>query len=499
MIKIKQKTTGKTKGKLQSALKYQQAGNLLQAELIYKEILRRQPNNSHVYSNLGFISKEKRQPGEAIIYYRKAIELNPNLSDAHYNLGVIFQEQGKLVEAITCYQQALLLNPTVFAYLNLGSVYQEQEKLDEAVGCYQQAIQLDPEYFKAYNNLGLALREKMLIDQSISSFRKALEMDMDFADAHANMAGALLLKGNYEEGWKEFEWRKKIRTYRPRNFRQPFWDASDISGRTILIYNEAEARGFGDTIQFIRYVPLIARRGAKVIVECQKELVSLLKDVEGVYEMITEGDRLPDFSVHCQFLSLPFIFHTTLENIPAKMPYIQSNPLLVQKWRQKIQRDNAKFKVGLVWAADPKHERFKNRTCPLDMFVSLQKNEKTIFYSLQKGTAGHQAGNAAVNMKLVDLTEDISDFSDTAALIQNLDLIISIDSAVAHLSGALGKPVWTLLPFSTDGRWLLERADSPWYPTMRLFRQPSPGDWDVVISEVSVELDKNLHTSADSL
>jgi Tfp pilus assembly protein PilF len=491
MIKIKQKTTKKIRKQLELALKLRQAGNLLQAELIYKEILRKQPNNYYIYSSLGFINKEKGQFDEAIIYYQKAIQLNRNLGDAHYNLGVIFQEQKRLDEAINCYQEALQLDPSLFAYLNLGSVFQMQERLDEAINCYQEALQLDPQYFKAYNNLGLAFEEKMLIDESISAFRKALELNMNFPEAHANLAGVLLLKGNYEEGWRELEWRKKLKNYRRRDFHQPFWNGSDISGKTILIYNEAEAKGFGDTIQFIRYIPLIARNGAKVVAECQKELLPLLKDVEGVYEMIMEGDDLPDFDVHCQFLSLPFIFHTTLENIPANIPYIQVSPLLVQNWRDKIQGDRSKFKIGLVWTGDPKHQRFKTRSCPLELFVRLQKNEKIKFYSLQKGTAAHQAKNPPGNMKLTDLTEDICDFSDTAAFIENLDLVISIDSAVAHLAGALGKPVWTLLPFLTpDGRWLLKREDSPWYPTMRLFRQPAPGDWESVISKVRDELMK---------
>ena len=495
MFKIKQRTTKKIDDLLQLALKYQQVGNLLQAELIYKGILKKQPNNSYVYSNLGFIYKENRRIEKAIACYQKAIHLNPNLGDAYYNLGVIFKDQGKIEEAEALYIKSITLRPNLPAYLNLGSLYQEAKKIDEAIACYQKALQLDPGYFKAYNNLGLAFKQQMLVDQAISSFEKALQLNPNFIEAHTNIAALYLLGGNYKQGWIEFEWRKKGRNYSQRNFNRPFWDGSGISGKTILIHNEAGARGFGDTIQFIRYVPLVADLGAKVIVECQKELSSILKNVAGIHNIVVEGESLPDFDVYCQFFSLPFLFNTTIESIPSIIPYITTDSLLVGQWKDKIQHCKTNLKIGFVWEADPFHQQnlgVSNRNCPLELFLNLTKNRDAVFYSLQMGKAVEQLRNLTGNLNIIDLTEDIRDFSDTAAFIENLDLIISIDTAVAHVAGALGKQVWILVPFMPDSRWLLERQDSPWYPSARLFRQPSPGNWESVIANVKDELLKLL-------
>jgi hypothetical protein len=252
-----------------------------------------------------------------------------------------------------------------------------------------------------------------------------------------------------------------------------------------LLYAE---QGLGDTIQFIRYAPLVAQRGADVIVYCQNELTSLIKDMDGIRQVISYGDPLPVFHIHSPLLRLPLIFGTTLENIPTKTPYISVNQALIHKWKEKVKNDTSQLKIGLVWAGIPGHKNDRNRSCSLDIFSPLANIHDTTFYSLQKGDAAEQAKSPPEGLKLVDYTEEIHDFSDTAALIENLDLVISVDTAVAHLSGALNKPVWTLLPFAPDWRWLLNRNDSPWYSTMRLFRQPSHGDWVSVISSVVREL-----------
>jgi hypothetical protein len=278
------------------------------------------------------------------------------------------------------------------------------------------------------------------------------------------MALALLLAGNFRDGWREYEWRWE--TYlasSKRNFSQPLWDGYDIKGRTILLYDEA---GFGDTIQFIRYAPLVAQYG--------------------IQQIVGRGEELPKFDVHCPLSSLPLIFDTRLESIPTKIPYIYVEPKLIQKWRNKVQHDEFKTKIGLVWAGR------SISSCSLETFSTIAQIDNITFYSLQKGEAKKQAKNPPKGMSFIDLTEDINDFSDTAALIENLDLIITVDTAVAHLAGALGKSVWTLLPFVPDWRWMLNRDDSPWYPTMRLFRQPSLGDWESVIDKIKDELLKLL-------
>ena len=267
------------------------------------------------------------------------------------------------------------------------------------------------------------------------------------------------------------------------------WDGFDIKGRSILLHAE---QGFGDTIQFVRYAPLVAKRAGKVILECPGELTPLLRSVEGLSQIIVKGESLPDFDVHCPLLRLPLIFDTTLESVPAQIPYLGVDHLLIDKWRNKIQDDNSKLKIGLTWAGRPEQKNDRNRSFCFATFLPLAQLEGITFYSLQKGEAAKQARDAPESMKLVDYTEEINDFSDTAAFMENLDLVICVDTAVAHLAGALGKPVWTLLTFVPAWQWLLNREDSPWYPTMKLFRQRSPGDWGTVMVNVERQLVKLL-------
>ena len=301
----------------------------------------------------------------------------------------------------------------------------------------------------------------------------------------------LLFSGNFKEGWKEYEWRFNAfpSIYQNRNFSIPLREGSDVSGLTVLLFSE---QGFGDTIQFVRYAPLVAKRGAKVILECQKELVSLLQTVEGIHKVIVHGSELPEFDVYWPLLSSPLFFDTNLENIPQKIPYITPDNLLVEKFHNRVQNDKAKLKIGLSWAGRPTHSNDIFRSVSLDLFSPLAQIEDVTLYSLQKGEAAKQMEIKPIGWKIIDYNNEINDFSDTAGLIANLDLVISVDTAVAHLAGAIGKPVWTLIPFAPDWRWMLNREDSPWYPTMRLFRQSSPGDWESVITKVKDELIKLL-------
>jgi len=263
------------------------------------------------------------------------------------------------------------------------------------------------------------------------------------------------------------------------------WNGSDLTGKTILLHNE---QGMGDTMQFVRYAPMVAERGAKIILECQKELISLMRDVKGLSQVVVQGDPLPQFDVHCPLLSLPLVFGTNIGNIPAKVPYIRADSLLVKKWGERIRSDKPIIKVGLVWAGRPGHRKDRYRSLALAEFAPLIGIRGATFYSLQKGTGAVQAKTPPEGMELIDYMDEVGDFSDTAALIENLDLVVSVDTSVAHLAGAMGKPVWTLHAFPPDWRWLLDREDSPWYPTMKLFRQQSPGDWNSVIAALAREL-----------
>lgn len=435
----------------------------------------------------GIAFQDKGRLEEAVTCYQKAIELNKNHAGAFYNLGVAHQKMCQLDKAILSYEIAIGLNQSfVEAHFNLGIAYKEKEQIEEAVTCFQRVLQLKQDHAGAYYNLGNALVAQGHFDESLQFYQKAIEIDPDCAEAHWNIALIKLLTGNFQEGWRGYEWRWKLKDILTKpSFHKPLWDGSDIKGKTILLYAK---QGFGDTIQFIRYTPLIAQRDANVIVECQKELISLLKNVEGVQHIIGHGESMPHFDIYCPLLSLPSIFDTTLESIPSQIPYISVDSGLVQKWHEKFKHDKSKQKIGLVWSGDPALKDDHSRSCSLEIFSPLAQLDDIIFYSLQKGEASEYKNNLPHKIKLIDYTEEIKDFSDTAAFIQNLDLIISVDTAVAHLAGALGKPVWALIPFVPDWRWLLNRNDSPWYPTMRLFRQPSRGDWEAVIAIIAKEL-----------
>jgi hypothetical protein len=387
---------------------------------------------------------------------------------------------------MTFYQKTIELNPShAEAYCNIGIIFQNRGHLDQATNFYQKAIESNPHMATAFNNMGTAFQDKGQLDEAMTFYQRALQIDSNDAVAHFHVALLLLLTGDFKKGWQEYEWRWRTKDFGARNFEQPLWDGSDITGRTILLYSE---QGIGDTIQFIRYAPLVVQRGARVIVECRKELKSLLQNVEGVNTIAAYGEQLPEFDLQCPLLSLPMVFDTTLETIPTEIPYIKVNASSIQKWKENVYNDRSKLKVGLVWAGAAGYKKDSKRSFSLEIFSPLAHFTDITFYSLQKGQSEEQAKNPPDGMRLIDYMDEINDFSDTAALIKNLDLVISVDTAVAHLAGAVGKPVWTLLPFVPDWRWMLHREDSPWYPTMKLFRQPSLGDWGSVIERVKEEL-----------
>jgi FKBP-type peptidyl-prolyl cis-trans isomerase 2 len=437
----------------------------------------------------GIEQQDKGEIDEAISYYRKTIGQNPNHAGAYYNLGVAFQGKGLIDQAILYYEMAIGLNQEfIEAHHNLGVAFNEKGKFGEALFCFQRVLQLKSDHLGAYYNLGNTLTAKGQFNEAMQCYKKAIEIKPDHADAQWSLGLINLRLGNFQEGWKGYEWRWELKdVLTKRDFSQPLWDGHDVDGRTVLLYAE---QGFGDTLQFVRYAPLVAGRGAKVVVECQEELVSLLRNMEGVSEVVAQGQRLSDFDFYRPLLSLPFVFGTVLDTIPANIPYVHADPKLVQNWRNKIGSNESEIKIGLVWAGSPKLKFGHSRSCPIGTFSTLAQREDITFYSLQKGEAEGEAKNPPEGIKLVNISEEIHDFSDTAAIIENLDLVISVDTASAHLAGALGKPVWVLLPFVPDWRWMKDREDSPWYPTMRLFRQPAAGDWESVIGLVKNAIDE---------
>jgi tetratricopeptide (TPR) repeat protein len=535
---------------IRSAFQFFQQGNFEEAERVCKDILHRQPDNGDILHLLGIIFYQQREYELAIEYisrslekapdnasayynlaavygetgqfdkaienYKKSIELDGSSAEAHNNLGIVLKQQGRRDEAGASFRRAIELDSDLVpAYYNLGTVLREKGQPDEAVSVYRKALELDSGNAAVHNALGLILREKGLLEQAVQENHKAVEHDPDNAafrnnfgialkemgrrdealfqfeksfqldpndtalDRIYDIAESILQKGNMREGWALY-WKYNDAYWHEHVPAKPIWNGGDIKGLSIVLQADG---GFGDTIQYARYARLIADKGAKVILNCQKELVSLLRSVKGLDLVVPEISRR-EFDLLIPVRRLPFVFGTTLETIPAEVPYIQADTELVRKWEQRVQSERSTLKVGLVWAAG---HGDRNRSCDLSLFAPLAKLNGMAFYSLQVENAG-DAKNPPAGMRLIDFTDKLADFSDTAALIKNLDLVISVDTAVAHVAGALGVTVWTLLPYIVDSRWLLDREDSPWYPTMRLFRQPAPGEWEPVITRVAENL-----------
>ncbi len=450
----------------------------------FRQAIAMNPHWPEAHYILGIALYDQAQLDESIAAFRQAIALRSNWPEAYYNLGNVLNDKGQIDEAIAAYRQAIALNSNYSkAHYNLGNTLKDKGQLDEAIAAYRQAIILKPDYAEAYSNLGNAWQTKGQMDAAIAAYHQAIVLNPSDPEEHRNLAFALLLKGHFFQGFSEYEWRLKCKEFAfpRRNFPQPQWDGRILAGASILLHAE---QGLGDTIQFIRYLPLVKQKGGRIIVECQAELLRLLQTMAVGCSIVVKGQPLPAFDVQCPLLSLPLAFGTTLENIPRQVPFINAGALMTEKWRKRLATDSKLLKVGLVWAGNKMHKNDRNRSMALSALAPLARLQGVSFYSLQKGGQADQAKNPPNGLQLTDWTEELNDFSDTAALIANLDLVISVDTAVAHLAGAMGKPVWVLLPFAPDWRWMLEREDSPWYPTMRLFRQPTIGDWDNVMRQV---------------
>lgn len=432
-----------------------------------------------------------------------------------FSEGVELLQAGDADLALSCFQRVHTIdssNPTPLLYA--GAALHELKRFREAVICYEKAIVIAPHMGEIHNNLGNSLIELGLFCDAVQSFtraiatlssspiplaaratalqaigkvaeaeqdcRKAIYIDPFFAAAHWNLALNLLLQGEYSEGWHEYEWRwqKPGFTSPCRHTDIPLWDGSPLNGQTILLHAE---QGFGDAIQFVRYVPMVVKLGGNVVLECHQQLVSLFRGIEGLHAVVPFGSPMPLFNFQIPLLSLPMIFGTTLENIPSSCPYLKTNAERRQKWVALMSPYPRSLRIGLVWAGKKHPDPL--RSCRLTELAPLATKGITIF-SLQIGDGAEEANVPPPGLNLVDLTANIKDFADTAALIEQLDLVISIDTAVAHLAGAMGRKVLLLLPYAPDWRWLLERNDSPWYPMTHIFRQQQPGNWGTVINQV---------------
>jgi len=458
------------------------------------EALRLRPSWPDAYNNLGNAYLVQKKPDEAAAYYRQALALKPEYPDALANLGIALSEQRQYDEAIACYREALRLKPDYAAALtNLGNVFVEQGKPAEALAFYERALQLQPDYAEAHRNRGQALHAHGKLDEALAGFRQALELQPDLAAAHMGRAQTLLALGKFDEGWIEYEWRWKCKEFSPPSYQQPLWDGSALDGRTILLHAE---QGLGDTLQFIRYAPLVKERGGRVLVACQKPLLQLLASCPGIDQLVPYNDPLPDFDVTIHLLSLPRVFGTTLANVPANVPYLFAEPALLSHWQRELSGYRT-YRVGIAWQGNPQHSGDAQRSFPLAQLAAIAQLDGVKLFSLQKIYGTEQLSTAS--FPVIDLgsrlDESIGPFMDMAAVMKNLDLVICPDTAIVHLAGALGVPTWLALPFGSEWRWLRERTDSPWYPSVRLFRQEQAGDWAGVFARMAAALSSHLQAS----
>jgi tetratricopeptide (TPR) repeat protein len=429
------------------------------------------------------------------------LEIHPFHAEAHNNLGSALEALGKTQEAIASYRRALEIKPdSAIAHNNLGNALQIEGKLNEAVDCYRRALELDPAYALALCNLGLVLQWQRKLDEAIACYEQALQIEPSHAMAHFNRSFLWLLQGDFERGWPEYEWRWKTGRVMERGLSQPQWQGDSLGERTILLYAE---QGLGDTFQFIRYAALVKKRNpaATVVLEVNQPLIKILERCPGIDRLVAGGDELPRFDVQCALASLPGVFQTTVETILADIPYLFADPRLVEQWRETLKTLSG-YRIGINWRGRAGIGPWRQRDLPIELFAALGNIEGVRLVSLQKEDTESKVQGPKSNVKaqstILDLGEidtEHGPFMDTAAIMMNLDLVITSDTSVAHLAGALGVPVWVALPLTSDWRWLMDRRDSPWYPTMRLFRQRKIGDWSEVFEEIEVALRERVSNS----
>jgi tetratricopeptide (TPR) repeat protein len=446
------------------------------------------PGSASPHYIAGRLWQDAGRLAEAEASYRAAIAIQPAHARAHNNLGCVLHMQGKLEQALEAYRRALDLDPGLpQANQNYAAIARDAGALERAVLGYRRRTEHNPGDAMAFNDLGNSLRELGRHEEALAAYERALSLSPDLAEAHFSRSFVLLLLGDYEAGWKDYEWRWRIPAFNApaRRFPQPIWDGSPVPHGAVLLHAE---QGLGDTLQFVRYAPLVAQRCSEVILECQPELAALMRGVSGVHRVVGRGDAQPAFGAHAPLMSLPAIFRTTLATIPWNGAYVRADPPRVQARNLAAHAGTGRLKVGLVWAGRPQQWDDRKRSITLDLLAPLARAFGVTFFSLQVGAAAAQCAHPPAGMRLVDLTASIADFSDTAALVSQLDLVITIDTSVAHLAGAMGVAVWVLVAHAPDWRYHLGREDQPWYPTMRLFRQERDGDWSGAIERAAAAL-----------
>ena len=439
-------------------------------------------------SNRAAVLVELRRFDEALASYDRALALGLDSAELHYNHGNVLLALKRFDEALASFDRALARSPDhAWAHGNRGIALHQLTRFEEALASHDRAVALQPDSATAHSNRGVALFKSKRLDEAIACYERALALQPDFPEAHYAESFYRLLTGDLPLGWEKAEWRWQIEPVKSnkREFVQPQWSGSqDIAGKTVLLHT---ADGFGDTIQFCRYAPLVAARGARVILEVLWPQQELMRTLAGVTQVMAQGEPLPDFDLHCTLLSLPRAFGTRLVTIPSETPYLKAAASAANAWNARLGSRN-RPRIGIAWSGSPRHDNDHLRSIGLRSFLPLLTGIDATFVSLHREVRADDGAVLEERSDILHFGEELKDYTDTAALISNLDLIISVDTSVAHLAGALAKPVWILLPFMPDWRWLLDREDSPWYPTARLFRQDDAYTWNGIIARARAAL-----------
>ena len=508
---------------------YRELGRVREAEACYREAVRLMPEHPMALGSLVHLLASQNRRAEEVDVLRQVVQLRPDYLNARLHLGAVLTQTGRFEEAVEVLREGIARTPeSAEAHNTLGAALAGLKRWDEALDHYGRALFFKPDFAQAYSNQAIALGSIGRHEESLDSFRQALRLAPDSPDTYSTRGVFLLRLGRYEEaldsfeqalrlspdyppaltnrsaiwlihgdflrGWKEHESRRHVPAFKLPAYQQARWQGEPLEGRTILLHWE---QGVGDTLQFIRYAPLVKARGGRVVVECQRPLVRLLETCNGIDCLVPRGDPLPAFDTYAALMSLPAIFQTTLETIPASVPYLAADAARVDLWAQRLKR-NKGLLVGIAWQGNRDHQRDRDRSFPLALFEKLARIDGVRLISLQKGDGVEQLRALDGRFPVLDLGEDVDPnremMHDTPAVMMNLDLVISPDTAIAHLAGALGIPFWVCVTHVPDFRWLLEREDSPWYPTARVFRQSRPGCWEDVFERMAEVLAKMSST-----